>query len=433
MKISVFGLGYVGTVCAACLADCGHQVVGIDKSEIKVGLVKSGRSPIVEPDIDALVKRNAAAGRLTATVNAKGAVADTDMSLICVGTPTRLDGFMESTAIDAVLNEIGSAISAKTTRHYVVVRSTVVPGTMRDLVTPRLAEACGHVPFSVAFNPEFLREGSAVADFNVPAKTIVGSADKETAAVVMSIYQHLPGPKIITGPETAELIKYVDNAWHALKVSFGNEMGLLTKTLGLDSQEVMDIFFEDKRLNISEAYLRPGFAFGGSCLPKDLRALNYICQTLDLSLPVLNHVLDSNRMLIERGVHWILRQGRNRIAFLGISFKSGTDDVRESPFVKLVQRLIGEGRAIRIFNSNVQPARLIGANRDYLAGMLPQFAELIVADVNDAVGWAEIIVVTTTDPVYAKVVAAARSDQIVLDFAHLNGMSIGDAHVLRFL
>jgi GDP-mannose 6-dehydrogenase len=433
MKISVFGLGYVGTVCAACLADCGHEVVGVDKSEIKVGLVKSGRSPIVEPDIDELVKRNAAVGRFTATLDANYAIAKSDMSIICVGTPSRSDGSPQLTAIEAVLNEVGHAIRAKSKRHYVVVRSTVVPGTMRDLIMPRLAEACGNVPYSVAFNPEFLREGSAVADFNEPAKTIVGAADEETAAAVMSLYEHLPGCKIVTEFETAELVKYVDNAWHALKVAFGNEVGVLAKTLGINSQEVMDIFLEDKKLNISAAYLRPGFAFGGSCLPKDLRALTYLCRKFGLSLPVLNHILDSNRMLVDRGVDWILGQSTKRIAFLGISFKSGTDDVRESPFVEMVERLLGKGRAIRIFDPNVQLARLIGANNEYLLQRLPHIAELMVAEVTDAVDWAETIVVTTTDPTYARAIAAARSDQIVLDFADLDGTNSGDANALGFL
>ena len=433
MKISVFGLGYVGTVCAACLADCGHEVVGVDKSEIKVGLVQSGRSPIVEPDIDELVKRNAAVGRFTATLDANYAVAKSDMSIICVGTPSRSDGSPQLTAIEAVLNEVGHAIRAKSKRHYVVVRSTGVPGTMRDLIMPRLAEACGNVPFCVAFNPEFLREGSAVADFNEPAKTIVGAADEETAAAVMSLYEHLPGCKIVTEFETAELVKYVDNAWHALKVAFGNEVGVLAKTLGINSQEVMDIFLEDKKLNISAAYLRPGFAFGGSCLPKDMRALTYLCRKFGVSLPVLNHVLESNRMLVDRGVDWILGQSTKRIAFLGISFKSGTDDVRESPFVEMVERLLGKGRAIRIFDPNVQLARIIGANSEYLLQHLPHIADLMVAEVTDAVGWAETIVVTTTDPTYARAITAARSDQIVLDFADLNGTNSGDANALGFL
>jgi GDP-mannose 6-dehydrogenase len=433
MKISVFGLGYVGTVCAACLADCGHEVVGIEKSEIKVGLVQSGRSPIVERDIDELVKRNAAAGRFTATLDADYAVAKSDMSIICVGTPSRSDGSPQLAAIEAVLNEIGHAIRAKTKRHYVVVRSTIAPGTMRNLVMPRLAAACGNVPFSVAFNPEFLREGSAVADFNMPAKTIVGAADEETAAAVMSLYEHLPGRKIVTEFETAELVKYVDNAWHALKVAFGNEVGVLAKTLGINSREVMDIFLEDKKLNISAAYLRPGFAFGGSCLPKDLRALTFLCRKFGLSLPVLNHVLESNRMLVDRGVDWILGNSKKRVAFLGISFKAGTDDVRESPFVEMVERLVEKGREIRIFDPNVQLGRLIGANNEYLLKHLPHIAELMVAGVSDAVGWAETIVVTTIDPTYVGAITAARSNQIVLDFAHLNGTDSGASNALGFL
>jgi GDP-mannose 6-dehydrogenase len=433
MKLSVFGLGYVGTVCSVCLADNGHQVIGVDKSESKVSLVQSGNSPIVERGIDDLVRRNAASGRLTATLNANDAVASTDISIICVGTPSRGDGSPDLTSIETVLAELGHAISAKTTRHCVVVRSTVVPGTMRGVIMPRLAETCGKAPFRLAFNPEFLREGSAVADFNQPARTIVGASDEETAATVMSLYETLPGAKIATDFETAELVKYVDNAWHALKVTFANEVGVLAKTLSINTREVMDIFFKDTNLNISTAYLRPGFAFGGSCLPKDLRALTYLCEKFDLSLPVINHVLDSNQMLIERGVDWILEQSKSRVAFLGISFKRGTDDVRESPFVEMIGRLIRKGRSIRIFDPNVKMDRLLGANKDYLIQILPQIAELMAEGIVDAVSWADTIVVTTTDPAYAKAIACARSDQIVLDFTDLNINSGGDAKVTGFL
>jgi GDP-mannose 6-dehydrogenase len=415
------------------MANRGHEVVAVEKSAIKVSLLQSGRSPIVEPGIDELVKRNVAAGRVTATMDANKAVAQTDMSIICVGTAALPDGSPDLTAIEAVSDEIGRAIGAKTTRHCVVVRSTVLPGTMRDLVMPRLAASCSDVPFSLAYNPEFLREGSAIADFNSPAKTIVGAIDKAAAAVVMSLYADLPGPKFVTGFEQAELIKYVDNAWHALKVAFGNEVGLLAKILGIDTHDVMNMFFEDRKLNISTAYLRPGFAFGGSCLPKDLRAVTNLCQKFGLTLPVLDHVLDSNRMLIDRGVDWILGQSKKRIAFLGISFKSGTDDVRESPFITVVERLLGEGRAIRIFDANVQLASLMGANMGFLVDKLPQIAELMVVDAADAVGWAETIVVTATDPAYAKAIATARSDQIVLDFSNSGSTDAGAASVLGFL
>jgi GDP-mannose 6-dehydrogenase len=422
MRISVFGLGYVGTVSAACLADRGHHVIGVDKLETKVNLIQSGRSPIIERGIDDLVKRTTETGYLEATMDTAEAIASTDLSFICVGTPSESNGALSLKAVEAVSIDIGKAIRSKATRHEVVIRSTVLPGTTREFVVPRIAEASGADPgsaFSVAFHPEFLREGSSVADFNAPSRTIVGALDEATAASVMSLYGDLPGVKISTEIETAELAKYVDNAWHALKVTFGNEIGVLASSLKIDSQELMDVFFQDKHLNISTAYLRPGFAFGGSCLPKDLRALTYLSRKLDLSLPVLYHIHDSNRMLTERGANWILGQSKRRVAFLGISFKPGTDDTRESPFVELVERLTGKGCEVRIFDPNVELGRLVGANKDYLTSTLPHIAELLVPNIFDAVGWAEVIVATTADPIYQACLAHLRPDQIVLSFAHL--------------
>jgi GDP-mannose 6-dehydrogenase len=426
MRVSVFGLGYVGTVCAACLADQGHHVIGVDKSEGKVDLISSGRSPIVERNIDDLVQRSVKSGRLTATMHVEHAVASSNISLVCVGTPSRSNGALDLAAIDTVATEIGQAIRVKAEPHTVVMRSTVVPRTTREYIMPRLAQAAGNVAFSVAFNPEFLREGSAVADFNTPSKTVVGASDDDTAATVMALYRELPGPKITTDIETAELVKYVDNAWHALKVAFGNEVGVIAKTLGINSHDVMDIFLQDTRLNISPAYLRPGFAFGGSCLPKDLRALNYLGRTLDLELPLLSHILDSNRMLIERGADWILSHPGKRIAFLGISFKSGTDDVRESSFVALVERLIGKGREVRIFDANVRIAELVGANREYLMRAFPHVADLLVPDIMDAVGWAETVVTTVPDTVYELGIAQIRPDQVLLDFAGFKPAQLPD-------
>jgi GDP-mannose 6-dehydrogenase len=420
MRISVFGLGYVGTVCAACLADQGHEVIGVDKSESKVELIRFGRSPIVERDIDDLVARSVKNRRLTATLDATEAVASSDISFICVGTPSRPNGALDLSGVDTVAAEIGRAIRVKAEPHTVILRSTVVPGTTKEVVATRIAEGAGNVAFSVAFNPEFLREGSAVADFNAPAKTVIGAFDDETAETVVSLYRDLPGPKITTDVEIAELVKYVDNSWHALKVAFGNEIGVIAKTLGIDSHDVMDVFFQDKRLNISPAYLRPGFAFGGSCLPKDLRALTYLARKHDLNLPILNNILRSNQMLVDRGVDWILSRSGKRIAFLGISFKSGTDDVRESSFVELVERLIGKGREVRIFDPNVKVAQLIGANRSYLMQVIPHIANLMVSDIIDAVSWAETIVTTVTDPVYEAGIADIRPDQTVLDFARFN-------------
>ena len=422
MKISVFGLGYVGSVCAACLADRGHSVVGVDSAESKVDLIRAGQAPIVEPEIGELVQKTVKKGQLTATGDSASAVAATDMSIICVGTPSQPNGSLGLSAIDTVSKEIGKAIGAKNARHEVVVRSTIVPGTTREFIVPRLAEASGKTPgkdFGVAFNPEFLREGSSVSDFKNPAKTVVGSLDDTGTAAVMSLYADLPGAKISTSIEIAEMVKYVDNTWHALKVAFGNEIGMLGKALNINSHEVMDIFFEDKRLNISPAYLRPGFAFGGSCLPKDLRALTYLARKLDLSLPVINHILDSNRMLVERGAEWILSQSKKRIAILGISFKSGTDDMRESPFVELAERLIGKGCQIRIYDPNVQLARLVGTNKEFLTRVIPHIADLMVPNVSDAIAWADVIVVSTPEPAYKAGLLAARPDQIILDFANL--------------
>lgn len=422
MRISVFGLGYVGTVCSACLAQRGHSVVGVDKVEAKVDLIQSGRAPIIEPAIDDLVKQNVDAKRLVATLDVDEAVASTDMSIVCVGTPSQSNGALSLAAIEKVSAEIGQAIRAKSTRHDVVIRSTVVPGTTRKIIAPKLIEASGIMPgngLGIAFNPEFLREGSSVADFNTPSKTIVGALDEATAANVMSLYGDLTGAKVITEIETAELVKYVDNAWHALKVAFANEIGVIASSLDIDSREVMSIFFEDKRLNISTAYLQPGFAFGGSCLPKDLRALTYLGRKLDLSLPVLDHILESNKMVIERGFEWIVSQRKKRIAFLGISFKTATDDLRDSPFVELVERLVGKGYEVRIFDANVRLSQLIGANKDYLMDVLPHITDLIVPNIADAIEWGEVVVITTGDPVYRAGLTKARPEQIVLEFSDL--------------
>ncbi|MCC6948876.1 MAG: nucleotide sugar dehydrogenase [Bradyrhizobiaceae bacterium] len=436
MKISVFGLGYVGSVCAACLADRGHTVIGVDSAASKVDLIRSGRAPIVEPEIGALIQRAVASGRLTATLDSAYAVAHTEMSIVCVGTPSQPNGSLSLAAIEAVSREIGKEIGRKRTRHEVVIRSTVVPGTTREFIIPRLAESSGKKPgdgFGLTFNPEFLREGSSIGDFLNPSKTVVGGIDQVSIAAVMSLYTDLPGAKISTSIEVAEMVKYVDNSWHALKVVFGNEIGVLANALNINSHDVMNIFFEDKRLNISTAYLRPGFAFGGSCLPKDLRALAHLARNKDLNLPVLNHIIDSNKMLVDRGVDWVLRQSKKRIAILGISFKSGTDDMRESPFVELVERLIGKGCEIRIYDPNVQLARLVGSNKEFLTRVIPHIADLMVPNISDAVEWAEAIVVSTNNPVYMAGLLAARSDQVILDFANLKPPDAIPAKTLAFL
>ena len=389
----------------------------------KVDLIGSGRSPVVEQEIDKLVKRTVESGHLTATADVlKQSRAPTCPSCAWVLLAGGM-GRLSLAAIESVSTEIGQAIRSKPTRHEVVIRSTVLPGTTRDVILPRLIDASGKNPgdaFGVAFNPEFMREGSSVNDFNNPSRTIVGALERRSTEAVLSLYNHLPGAKITTDIETAELAKYVDNTWHALKVAFTNEFAVVASTLGIDSDEVMGIFSEDNRLNISHAYMRPGFAFGGSCLPKDLRALAYLARTRDLSLPIISHILDSNRMLTQRGLDWILAQSKKRVAFLGISFKPGTDDVRESPFVDLVEGLSGKGRAVRIFDPNVNLAHLFGANRDYLMRVLPHIAELLVSEISVATDWADTIVVTSPDPIYAAEIAKLGPHKVVLDLAEFH-------------
>ncbi len=331
MRISVFGLGYVGIVSAACLARDGHRVIGVDPQPEKVAMVRDGRSPIIEKGVGELIAEAVRDGRLTAATSAAEAVAQSDLSLVCVGTPSRRNGSLDTGAVERVCEEIGSAMPSKDTPHLVVIRSTILPGTMRGLVIPALERAAG-MPvgdrLQVANNPEFLRESTAVYDYDNPPKTVVGAADPATAAAVLSLYEDLPGPKIATELETAELVKYTDNAWHAVKVAFANEVGNIAKAAGVDSWKVMDIFCEDRKLNISTTYLRPGFAFGGSCLPKDVRALAYMGRDSDLDLPLLNSVLPTNEVQVDRALGMITSAGLRRIAFLGISFKSGTDDLR---------------------------------------------------------------------------------------------------------
>jgi GDP-mannose 6-dehydrogenase len=422
MNIGVFGLGYVGTVCAACLARLGHHVVGIDSNPTKVELMAQGKPPIIEKDVAEYVSEAVDSGRLHATTSARRAVAETELSLICVGTPSRANGSLDTSAVETVSQQIGLAIGEKNEYHSVVVRSTVLPGTVRGSVLPILEGVTGGrvgERFGLASNPEFMREGSAIADFYDPPKTVIGEIDSETADKLAMLYHGLPGPLFRTQLEIAEMVKYVDNVWHGLKITFGNEVGAICKKAAIDSHALMDIFCADRKLNISAAYLKPGFAFGGSCLPKDTRALTYFSHAHDLEVPVLSSVMRSNREQIDRGVEWILGTGAKRIAMLGLSFKAGTDDLRESPFLEIIERLIGKGRSIRIFDKNVDLARLVGANRAYLYGTIPHIADLLVGSVEEAVDDAEVVVVTTNSQEYRSVVDLLGPDQKLLDFARL--------------
>lgn len=432
MRISVFGLGYVGTVCAACLADLGHDVLGVDISTTKVDLLSQGQPPIVEKQIDALVAKTVSGGKLLATTDAAAAVAGTDMSLICVGTPSRPNGSLDTSAVAAVARQIGAAIAAKGTYHSVVVRSTVLPGTVRGIVLPILEETTGGKlgeRFGLASNPEFMREGTAVEDFYNPPKTVIGELDKPTADALEQIYAGMSAPLFRTALEIAELAKYGDNSWHALKVTFANELGAVAKSVGVDSHAVMEIFTADRKLNISPAYLKPGFAFGGSCLPKDTRALAYFAGSKDIGVPVLSNLISSNEEQIKRGVNWILGTGLRKITFLGFSFKAGTDDLRESPFLEMIERLIGKGCNIKIFDKNVHLARLVGANRDYLFKVIPHVAELIVDDAGTALDHADLVVVTVDAPEYREALHQLRPDQLVYDFGRIpNGKQLSERY-----
>ena len=351
MKISIFGMGYVGTVSAACLAQDGHEVIGVDPVRTKVDLINSGQSPIIEVDIAEIIAATVKSGRLRATDNQDEAILQTELSFVCVGTPSQSNGNLDLTHIRRVCELIGTALKNKSARHTVVIRSTILPGTMKQIVIPTLEEYSGKkagVGFGVCNNPEFLREGSAVKDFNAPPKTVIGEVDRESGDTLAALYAKLDAPFIRTDVETAEMVKYVDNSWHALKIGFANEIGNLCKSFAIDSHQVMKIFCEDKKLNISPAYLMPGFAFGGSCLPKDLRALAYKAKMHDLSLPIMNAILPSNELQVANGLRLITEKGQRKIGILGFSFKAGTDDLRESPMIEVIEHLIGKGYDLRI-------------------------------------------------------------------------------------
>lgn len=424
MRISVFGMGYVGVVSAACLARDGHHVIGVDPQPEKVGMIRAGRSPIVEQFVGELIEAAVTAGSLTATEDACAAVRDTDLSLICVGTPSRRNGGLDTAAVERVCEQIGAAIADKPAPHLVVMRSTILPGTMRGLVIPTLERAARVSTgdrLRVANNPEFLRESTAVYDYDHPPKTVVGSMDPSAAEAVLALYDALPGPKIATSIEVAEMVKYADNAWHAVKVAFGNEIGNIAKAVGVDSHEVMDIFCQDTKLNISPYYLKPGFAFGGSCLPKDVRALTYRGRELDLDLPLLESLMPTNERQIGRAFERIQSYGVRRVAFLGISFKAGTDDLRESPLVALVERMIGKGYDLRIYDRSVHLARLTGANRAYIEGVIPHIAEILSDDLDAVLGHGDLVIVGNPSPEFRAVAARMRPDQHMLDLARIPG------------
>lgn len=418
MRISVFGLGYVGTVSAACFAAWGHRVIGVDVNPEKVKIVNSGCSPIIESALDDLVARQGSQGRLEATTDAAAAVQATDLSLVCVGTPSNDNGGLDLTFVKRVCQDIGRAIAGKGGRHTVVVRSTVLPGTTRNVVIPVLEQASGLVSgrdFGLCYNPEFLREGTAIPDFYHPPFTVIGELDPEAAEVAASLYQDLDAPLVVVPLEASEMIKYACNAFHALKVTFANEIGVLCKSQGIDSQQVMDIFCMDNKLNLSAYYLRPGFAFGGSCLPKDLRALLYHSRRHDQHLPVLEAILPSNQLQVKHGIDLIMATGCKSIGMLGFSFKACTDDLRESPLVEVLETLLGKGYQIQIYDRNVSLARLHGANRAYIEREIPHIATLMCDSIDEVLCRSEVIVIGNSSCEFTEVLKQLRADQKVID------------------
>lgn len=431
MRVSVFGLGYVGAVSAGCLASDGHAVVGVDPNPAKVDLINRGVAPVVEKDLGERIASAVGAGRLRATAEAAEAVSVTEMSLVCVGTPSQLNGNLDLSHVRRVCEQIGRALRDKADYHVVVLRSTMLPGSMREVVIPLLEEYSGKRAgpgFGVCNNPEFLREGTAVWDYYHPPKTVIGETDPRAGDLLVTLYQNLEAPLVRVDVETAEMVKYADNAWHALKVAFANEVGNLCKSLKLDGRQVMEIFCKDTKLNLSPYYLKPGFAFGGSCLPKDLRALTYKARSLDLDLPVLNAILPSNRLQVDRAVRMIAEKGRRRIGVLGFAFKAGTDDLRESPIVELIEHLLGKGYELRVYDRNVQLAALTGANRDYILNHIPHISRLMAASVEEVVGFAETLVIGNAADEFKGCLDRLRADQQIVDLVRLVDRRSGGAY-----
>ena len=421
MKISIMGLGYVGAVSAGCLAEEGHEVIGVDPQKSKVDLINAGKTPIIEKDIGDIIERNVLEGRLRATTDVQEAVRHTDLSLICVGTPSMGNGHIDLRYVKRVCEQIGEGLRNHP-GHTVVVRSTMLPGTMRNVVIPTLEEASGlkaGQDFGLCINPEFLREGTAVHDYFHPPKTVVGEIDEASGNVLVKLYGHMPCPLIRTDYETAEMVKYADNTWHALKVAFANEIGNICKGLNLDSHKLMDIFCQDTKLNLSSYYLKPGFAFGGSCLPKDVRALSYKAKQLDVSVPIINAILPSNQEQIERGIRAVMDKGSKKIGILGFSFKAGTDDLRESPIVELVERLIGKGYDLRVYDSNVRMASIHGANREYILNHIPHISRLMVNTMQEVLDHAETIVIGNGSAEFREVPRLLGAGQSIVDLVRI--------------
>lgn len=418
MNISIFGMGYVGAVCAGCLADRGHRVVGVDVSADKVALINRGKSPIVEPGLEDLLSAGISRGLLQATTDGAKAVAETELSMICVGTPSARNGDLDLAYVRTVAEEIALSLARKTTRHTVVVRSTVLPGTVLNVVRPLLEEVSGKragIDFGLAVNPEFLRESTAIQDFNQPPMTVIGEFDEASGDAVAKLYEGLEAPLIRKPIEIAEMVKYSCNVWHATKITFANEIGNVAKALGVDGRQVMEVVCQDGKLNLSDYYMRPGFAFGGSCLPKDVRALNYRATQLDVEHPLLNSLMQSNQAQVRKAFELIESFGSKSVGLLGLSFKAKTDDLRESPLVELAEMLLGKGYELKIYDKNVEYARVHGANREYINRKIPHISSLLESDLDEVIDASEVLVLGLRDKSFEKFVNGSRNGRKVVD------------------
>jgi len=431
MRISIFGIGYVGCVSAACFARAGHDVIGVDVNPTKVDIIKSGKSPIVEPGISELIHDEVKAKRLSATTDSADAIKASDISLVCVGTPSKPNGSLNLDHVRKVCEEIGTALAAKAERHTVVIRSTMLPGSIEGVAQPALEKTSGKKAgkdFGICVNPEFLREGTSLKDFYAPPFTLIGADEEETAGVVRSLYSNIDAPVFTTSVKTAEMVKYVCNCFHALKVSFANEIGNICKALELDSHEVMNVFCADTKLNLSSYYLKPGFAFGGSCLPKDLRAVSYKAKELDVEVPVLSAISITNRLQVEKALDMVLRTGNKQVGVLGFSFKAGTDDLRESPMVTLIETLLGKGLDLVIYDRDVSLARLFGSNKEYIEHEIPHIAKLMRGSIDEVLNAANTIVIGNKSEEFRQIESRLRPEQTVIDLVRLFDRPSGDGY-----
>jgi GDP-mannose 6-dehydrogenase len=422
MNISIFGLGYVGCVSLGCLAKNGHHVIGVDNNETKVQYINKGKSPIIEKDLDILIAQQYKAKKISATRDSASAVKGSDVSFICVGTPNTEQGHLDLSAIFNVAAEIGKGIAQKKEKHIVIIRSTVLPGT-NEKICSIISDITKKKPgkdFFVVSNPEFLREGSAIKDYYNPSYTLIGSADDFAIGRMKEIYKDIPAPVIVSDVKCAEIIKYVNNAFHALKITFANEVGNICSGLGIDSHQVMDIFCKDDKLNISPYYFKPGFAYGGSCLPKDLKALTTIANDLYIESPILNNIDRSNELQKALAIKQIIGFGKRKLGFLGLSFKAGTDDLRNSPIIDVIEVLLGKGFDIRIFDRNVRLSKLFGANKKFIMEKIPFISKFIINDPAEIIRHSDILIVVNNDEEFKDILNKAPRGKIVYDLVNLN-------------